>query len=85
MAAVRRFLARRRNVAMSTALVGIAAAGTFATSRRAAPPDLPTSVVTRGQFVDTLEIRGEIRPEIGRSRRRCIGRARSSPPRAGRW
>jgi multidrug efflux pump subunit AcrA (membrane-fusion protein) len=47
---------------MSIAIVGIAAAGTFATSRRAAPPDLPTTVVTRGQFVDTLEIRGEIRP-----------------------
>ncbi|HEV8232939.1 MAG TPA: hypothetical protein VGP84_00020, partial [Gemmatimonadaceae bacterium] len=62
MAAVRRFLARPRNVAMSIAIVGIAAAGTFATSRRAAPPDLPTTVVTRGQFVDTLEIRGEIRP-----------------------
>jgi HlyD family secretion protein len=62
MAAVRRFLARPRNVALSIVLVAIAAAATFAASRRAAAPDFPTATVTRGEFVDTLEIRGEIRP-----------------------
>ena len=62
MAAVRRFFARPRNVAMSIAVVGVAAVGTFAASRRSTPPDFPTTLVTRGQFVDTLEIRGEIRP-----------------------
>jgi HlyD family secretion protein len=62
MAAVRRFFARPRNLAMSIAVIGIAAAGTFAASRRTTPPDFPTTLVTRGQFVDTLEIRGEIRP-----------------------
>jgi HlyD family secretion protein len=62
MAAVRRFFARPRNVAISTALVALAAAGTFAAARRTPVPDLPTVVVTRGEFVDTLEIRGEIRP-----------------------
>jgi multidrug efflux pump subunit AcrA (membrane-fusion protein) len=61
-AAVRRFFARPRNVAMSIAVVGMAAVGTFAASRRATPPDFPTTLVARGQFVDTLEIRGEIRP-----------------------
>ncbi len=62
MAAVRRFFGRPRNVALSMVLVAIAAAGTFAATRRAAAPDLPTATVTRGEFVDTLEIRGEIRP-----------------------
>jgi HlyD family secretion protein len=62
MAAVRRFFARRRNVAMSFALLAIAAVGAFAATRRTTVPDLPTVVVTRGEFVDTLEIRGEIRP-----------------------
>src|SRR5205085_3627149 len=62
MAAVRRFFGRPRNVALSMVLVAIAAAATFAATRRAAAPDLPTATVTRGEFVDTLEIRGEIRP-----------------------
>ncbi len=62
MAAVRRFFARPRNVVMSIALFAIAAVGTFAAARRTAAPDFPTVAVTRGEFVDTLEIRGEIRP-----------------------
>lgn len=62
MMAMRRFFARPRNMAVSIAVVGMVAAGTFAATRRAAPPDFPTTLVTRGQFVDTLEIRGEIRP-----------------------
>ena len=47
---------------MSVVLLAIAAAGAFAAARRTTVPDLPTVVVTRGEFVDTLEIRGEIRP-----------------------
>ena len=31
-------------------------------SRTSAAPDLPTTEVTRGQFVDAIEIRGDIRP-----------------------
>jgi HlyD family secretion protein len=62
MISVRRFFARPRNTAASIAFIAVAAAGTFAASRRATVPDLPTTLVTRGQFVDTLEIRGEIRP-----------------------
>jgi len=42
-------------------LVFLAGAGLFAVSRRAAPV-LPTSEVTRGDFVDVVELRGEIRP-----------------------
>ena len=37
-------------------------AGVFATVGRGSVPDLPTADVTRGEFVDALEIRGEIRP-----------------------
>lgn len=59
---MRGFFARPRNMVLSIAVLGMAAAGTFAASRRAGPPDFPTTLVTRGQFVDTLEIRGEIRP-----------------------
>jgi HlyD family secretion protein len=62
MAAVRRFFARPRNLIMSISLIAIAAAGTFAAARRTTVPDFPTTVVSRGEFVDTLEIRGEIRP-----------------------
>jgi multidrug efflux pump subunit AcrA (membrane-fusion protein) len=62
MAAVRRFFARPRNALVSIAVLVLAAVGTFAATRRTIVPDLPTVVVTRGEFVDTLEIRGEIRP-----------------------
>jgi multidrug efflux pump subunit AcrA (membrane-fusion protein) len=44
------------------AVIGVVAAGAFAAARRSAVPDLPTALVARGPFVDTLEIRGEIRP-----------------------
>ena len=62
MAALRRFFARPRNLVMSISLIAIAAVGTFAAARRTTVPDFPTVAVTRGEFVDTLEIRGEIRP-----------------------
>jgi RND family efflux transporter MFP subunit len=55
-------LKRPRNVVLATATVLIVAAGAFAAVRRPVTPDLPTAVVTKGEFVDTLEIRGEIRP-----------------------
>ena len=37
-------------------------AGAFATARSSSAPDLPTAEVKKGEFVDTLEIRGDIRP-----------------------
>ncbi len=40
----------------------LAGGGLFATVGRGSVPDLPTADVTRGEFVDTLELRGEIRP-----------------------
>ena len=38
------------------------AVGGFALAGRAADPDLPTAAVALGEFVDSLELRGEIRP-----------------------
>ncbi len=61
-AATRRFFLRPRNAAYRLALVTIAAAGTSPRPVGAIVPDLPTARVTRGEFVDTLEIRGDIRP-----------------------
>ena len=59
---MRKFFARPRNAIAAFAIVVLAAAGALAASRRGGVPDLPTSRVTRGEFVDTLEIRGEIKP-----------------------
>ena len=53
---------RPRYIALGVAAVVLIAAGAFAATRRTALPDLPTALVTKGPFVDTLEIRGEIRP-----------------------
>lgn len=60
---MRRFFTRPRNVLATVAVIAIAAAGAFAAAHRGGGvPDLPTVRVTRGEFVDTLEIRGEIKP-----------------------
>lgn len=55
-------LRRPRIAVLAAAVVGIVGVGAFAATRRGGTPDLPTALVTRGPFVDTLEIRGEIRP-----------------------
>ncbi|MBI4476867.1 MAG: efflux RND transporter periplasmic adaptor subunit [Acidobacteria bacterium] len=44
-------------------LVALTATGLFVTAGRGSAPDLPTAEVIRGEFVDTLELRGEIRPQ----------------------
>jgi HlyD family secretion protein len=62
MAGLARVFRRPRNTAAAVVAISIVAAGAFAATRRPAIPDLPTAVVAKGQFVDTLEIRGEIRP-----------------------
>ncbi len=53
---------RPRNVVFLLLAGGVAAAGFMTSVGGSTPPDLPTAEVTRGEFVDTLEIRGEIRP-----------------------
>ena len=43
-------------------LIGTAVSAGVMIRRQAASPDIATATVTRGEFVDTLEIRGEVRP-----------------------
>lgn len=62
MARVARLMRRPRYIAAGVAVLVLIAAGAFAATRRTVVPDLPTALVTKGPFVDTLEIRGEIRP-----------------------
>ena len=52
---------RPRNIVLAVMTVAVIGAGAFAV-RGSAAPDLPTVEVKKGEFVDTLEIRGEIRP-----------------------
>ena len=53
---------RSRNSLLTIAVLVLAGGGLFATVGRGSVPDLPTADVTRGEFVDALELRGEIRP-----------------------
>jgi multidrug efflux pump subunit AcrA (membrane-fusion protein) len=53
---------RPQYIGLAVAVVVVVAAGGFAATRRTTVPDLPTALVTKGPFIDTLEIRGEIRP-----------------------
>ena len=61
---MRRFAALRRPryVALAVVAVVVAAAGAFAAVRGSTAPDWPTAEVRTGDFVDALEIRGNIRP-----------------------
>jgi len=53
---------RSRNSLLTIGMLVLVGGGLFATVGRGSVPDLPTAEVTRGEFVDTLELRGEIRP-----------------------
>jgi HlyD family secretion protein len=53
---------RPRNLAVIAILAIFSVAGFMATAGGRTLPDVPMADVTRGEFVDTLEIRGEIRP-----------------------
>jgi RND family efflux transporter MFP subunit len=55
-------LRRPRNAVVTVTAVIIVAVVGFAAVGRGSAPDLPTAEVTRGDFTDMLEIRGEIRP-----------------------
>ena len=57
-----RTLRRPRNAAVTVVAAVIALSWVFAAVSRGSEPDVPMSAVTRGDFVDHLEIRGEIRP-----------------------
>jgi hypothetical protein len=53
-----RVLRRPRGIAAVVVAISIVAAGAFAAARRSTVPDLPTALVTKGTFVDTIEILG---------------------------
>lgn len=57
-----RLLRRPRYAAAAGGAVLLVGIGTFVSVGRGSAPDLPTAEVTKGEFVDTLEVRGEIRP-----------------------
>ena len=53
---------RRRSTLITAFVVVLAVTGLLVAVGRGSVPDFPTAEVTRGEFVDTLELRGEIRP-----------------------
>jgi HlyD family secretion protein len=55
-------LKRPRNVVLTVVAVTAVAAAVFAAAGKTSEPDVPTAAVKTGEFVDTLEIRGDIRP-----------------------
>ena len=55
-------LRRPRNAIATLLVVLVAVAGIFVAVGRGSAPDVPMVDVTRGDFTDLLEIRGEIRP-----------------------
>ena len=60
--AIRMARARPKSVLAMVLLICLAVAGAFVRVGSGAAPDLPTGEVTKGQFADALEIRGDIRP-----------------------
>jgi multidrug efflux pump subunit AcrA (membrane-fusion protein) len=57
-----RFVRRPRNAAVIGVVAVLGVAGVYVTAGGGPLPNLPMTDVVRGEFVDTLEIRGEIRP-----------------------
>jgi RND family efflux transporter MFP subunit len=52
----------KRRAAIGAAAALVIAAAAFVSVGGGSAPDLPTIEVTKGEFVDTIEIRGDIRP-----------------------
>jgi multidrug efflux pump subunit AcrA (membrane-fusion protein) len=57
-----RLRARPKSVLAFLVLMGLAVTAAFVRVGSSGVPDLPTTEVTRGAFVDAIEIRGDIRP-----------------------
>jgi RND family efflux transporter MFP subunit len=51
-----------RGVLIGTAVLALVITGAFVGVGRGSAPDLPTTEVKKGEFVDALEIRGDIKP-----------------------
>ena len=57
------FFSKRRVWMLAVGVVGVAAsAGGFVALKRGRGPDVPTAEVTRGDFIEVVETRGDIRP-----------------------
>jgi multidrug efflux pump subunit AcrA (membrane-fusion protein) len=56
-------LGGRRGLIVIAVAVIVTGAGTVMSMRAGTTPDVPMTTVTRGDFVDFIQIRGEIRPE----------------------
>ena len=52
----------RRRALITLVIVGVGLTAAFVRVGGGSAPDLPTVEVTKGEFIDALEIRGEIRP-----------------------
>lgn len=57
-----RFRVKRRRWIFLVTVASIVGVAGFVAVSRPSTPDLPTAEVSRGEFVDALEVRGEIRP-----------------------
>ena len=54
--------ARPRGTAITLIVIVLAVTAAFVGVGRGSAPDLPTVEVKKGEFVDAIEIRGDIRP-----------------------
>jgi HlyD family secretion protein len=54
--------AKPRRVVITLLVLALAVTAAFVSVGRGSPPDLPTVEVKKGEFVDAIEIRGDIRP-----------------------
>jgi len=52
----------RRRAIVTIVAVALVVTAAFVSVGRGSAPDLPTAEVTKGQFIDAIEIRGDIRP-----------------------
>jgi multidrug efflux pump subunit AcrA (membrane-fusion protein) len=55
-------LARRWRALVATGAIAGLAVGAYCASARGSQASVPTTLVTRGEFVDVVELRGDIRP-----------------------
>lgn len=55
-------LRRPRNILLTLIAVAVVAGAAFVAVGKTSEPDVPTIAIKKGEFVDTLELRGDIRP-----------------------
>ena len=55
-------LRRPRNILLMAIAVAVVGGAAFVAVGKTSEPDVPTAEIKRGEFIDTLELRGDIRP-----------------------